>query len=69
MDKRSTAKKKFNIRGVLDGISSFRSSVSSSQKSESPVSDIEETLRSEHFEVTKVIEHILYSLRIFIMIA
>ena len=45
---RSDIMKKFNLRGVLDGL---RSSVTNSPKLEI---DIEETLRSEHFKVTKV---------------
>ena len=48
MDKVNQKMKKFNLRGVLDG---FRSSVSTPPKSEL---DIEENLRSEHFQVAKV---------------
>ena len=48
MDKVNQKMKKFNLRGVLDGL---RSSVSTPHKSEL---DIEENLRSDHFNVAKV---------------
>ncbi|KAI0233080.1 Syntaxin-binding protein 5-like [Lamellibrachia satsuma] len=43
--------KKFNFRGVLDGL---RSSVSAPPKLDI---DIEENLRSEHFQVAKTVRH------------
>ena len=49
MDKVNQKMKKFNLRGVLDGI---RSSVSTSPK---PELTIEESLRSDHFQLAKVI--------------
>ena len=48
MDKVNQKMKKFNLRGVLDGL---RSSVSAPPKLDI---DIEENLRSEHFQVAKV---------------
>ena len=48
MDKVNQKMKKFNFRGVLDGL---RSSVSAPPKLDI---DIEENLRSEHFQVAKV---------------
>ncbi len=48
MDKVNQKMKKFNLRGVLDGI---RSSVSTTPKAELT---IEESLRSEHFQLAKV---------------
>lgn len=50
MDKKNTKMKKFNpLRGVLDGL---RSTVSAPPKGD--VIDIEETLRSDHFQISKV---------------
>ncbi|XP_074645038.1 syntaxin-binding protein 5-like [Tubulanus polymorphus] len=49
--KNNSRMKRFILRGVLDGI---RSSVSNQQK---PETEIEETLRSEHFQVCKTIRH------------
>ncbi|ELU03639.1 hypothetical protein CAPTEDRAFT_91323 [Capitella teleta] len=43
--------KKFNLRGVLDNL---RSSVSTPSKAEW---DVEETLRSDHFQVAKTVRH------------
>ena len=48
IDEADTKMKKFNLRGVLDGL---RSSVSAPPKLDI---DIEENLRSEHFQVAKV---------------
>ena len=48
MDRVNQKMRKFNLRGVLDGL---RSSVSTPPKAEF---DVEETLRSEHFQVAKV---------------
>ena len=55
MDSVNKKMKKFNLRGVLDGL---RSSVSAPPKAEV---EIEETLRSEHFQVAKVIYDIFLS--------
>ncbi|VDI42746.1 syntaxin-binding protein 5, partial [Mytilus galloprovincialis] len=44
-------KKKFNIKGVFDGI---RFSVGAQQKSEN---EIEETLRTDHFQVCNTVRH------------
>lgn len=49
MDRVNQKMKKFNLRGVLDGL---RSSVSTAPKGAEW--DVEETLRSEHFQVAKV---------------
>lgn len=51
MDKVNQKMKKFNLRGVLDGL---RSSVSTPSKVEW---EVEETLKSEHFQVAKVKPH------------
>jgi hypothetical protein len=45
MEKAKMNKKKFNLKGVFDGI---RFSVGAQQKSES---EVEETLRTDHFQV------------------
>ncbi len=54
MDARKKEKmKRFNLKGVWDGLSGFRQSMSLQPKPEIDCS-VEETLRSEHFQVTKV---------------
>lgn len=48
MDKVNQKMRKFNLRGVLTGL---RSSVTASQKQDAAV---EESLKSEHFQISKV---------------
>ena len=52
--KKDTKMRKFNLKRVVDGLSTFRTSMIPTQKED--VVEIEETLKSEHFQVVKVIK-------------
>ena len=51
--KRDTRMKKFTLKRVVGGLTTLRSSMISAPKEE--VAEVEETLKSEHFQVVKVI--------------
>lgn len=50
--KKDTKMKKFTLKRVVDGLSGFRTSMISTPKEE--VAEIEETLKSDYFQVVKV---------------